>query len=59
MTRIIRKALAAWQRWRFLRVHPVIRELDRMEAAARAKHKATRRYVAEKRRIVLDALRHG
>jgi hypothetical protein len=57
MTRIIRKTIAAWQRWRFYRVHPVIRELDRMEAIDRRKHKPTKHYEERKKRIVLDSLR--
>ena len=57
MNRLIRKAIAAWMRHRFLRANPAVKEQMLRYEAARAKHKATKHIERETQKIVLNALR--
>lgn len=57
MNRLARKAIAAFQRWRYLRKSPELRELARKRAEASRKHRRTREIERRMNEITLNNLR--
>ena len=58
---IIQDICTWWRKRRFYRVCPEMREIDRKERAARAKHKPCKVYAKQRKALVTELLRgrHG